>query len=204
VQGFIEMLRGDLERNEIEKVESDLKFIENGTAKMDRLLTDTLQLSRIGRFVNPPEDVPFGEIVREALQQTTEQIKSNGVEISVAEDFPAVHVDRMRIAEVLVNLVTNSINYMGEQPRSKIDIGYRVDEEETVFFVRDNGIGIDPSQHDKVFELFYQIEKNNKGTGAGLAIVKRIIEVHGGRIWTESEKGKGCTVCFTLPVHTNK
>ncbi|MGB7531703.1 MAG: PAS domain S-box protein [Halobacteriota archaeon] len=204
IQGFTEMLRKDLEQNEIEKVENDLKFIENSATKMDHLLTDTLQLSRIGRFVNPPEDVPFGEIAQEAQVQTTEQIKSSGVEITVAEDFPAVHVDRMRIAEVLVNLITNSINYMGEQPHPKIDIGYRVDEEETVFFVRDNGIGIDPSQHEKVFELFYQIEKNNKGTGAGLAIVKRIIEVHEGRIWIESEKGKGCTVCFTLPVHKNK
>lgn len=65
--------------------------------------------------------------------------------------------------------------------------------------MKDNGIGIEPSQHEKVFELFYQVERN-KGTGAGLAIVKRIIEVHGGRIWIESERGKGCTVCFTLPI----
>ena len=69
-----------------------------------------------------------------------------------------------------------------------------------MFFVQDNGIGMDKSQHEKVFELFYQIERNNKGTGAGLAIVKRIIEVHGGRIWIESEKGKGSTICFTLSV----
>jgi PAS domain S-box-containing protein len=200
VQGFVEMLREDLERNEKEKVESDLKFIENGTTKMEHLLNDTLRLSRIGRVANPPEDVPFGEIVQEALQQTAHQIKLSGIEITVAEDFPAVHVDQMRIVEVLVNLVTNSIKYMGEQPRPKIDIGYRVDEEETVFCVRDNGIGIDPSQHEKVFELFYQIKKNNKGTGAGLAIVKRIIEVHRSRILIESEKGKGCTVCFTLPL----
>jgi signal transduction histidine kinase len=105
----------------------------------------------------------------------------------VAEDFPAVHVDRMRIVEVLVNLITNSMNYMGEQPRPKINIGYRVDNEETVFFVRDNGVGIDKSQHEKVFELFYTVDKSGKGTGAGLAIVKRIIEVHDGRIWIESE-----------------
>jgi len=87
-----------------------------------------------------------------------------------------------------------------ESGTPKIEIGYRVDGEETVFFVRDNGIGIDESQHEKVFELFYQVEKSSKGTGAGLAIVKRIIEVHNGRIWIESEKGKGCTVYFTLPV----
>ncbi len=200
VNGFVEMLREDLERNEKEKMKGDLKFIENGTAKMEHLLNDTLQLSRIGRMVNPPEDVPFGEIVHETLEQTTGQIKSSGVEITVAEDFPAVHVDRMRIVEMLVNLITNSINYMGEQPRPRIDIDYRVDDEEAVFFVQDNGIGIDKSQHEKVFELFYTVDKSGKGTGAGLAIVKRIIEVHNGRIWIESEKDKGCTVCFTLPV----
>ena len=200
IQGFAEMLRKDLEQNEIEKVKSDLKYIESSATKMDRLLTDTLQLSRIGRMVNPPEDVSFGEIVQEAQVQTGAQIKSSGVEITVAEDFPAVHVDRMRIAEVLVNLITNSINYMGEQPRPKIEIGYRVDDGETVFFVQDNGIGIDKSQHERVFELFYKVDKSSKGTGAGLAIVKRIIVVHGGRIWIESEKGKGCSVCFTLPI----
>ena len=200
IQGFAEMLRKDLEHNEIEKVKSDLKYIESSATKMDRLLTDTLQLSRIGRFVNPPEDVPFGEIVQEAQVQTTVQIKSSGVVISEAEDFPIVHVDRMRIVEVLVNLITNSINYMGEQPHPKIDIGYRADDSETVFFVQDNGVGIDKSQHEKVFELFYTVDKSSNGTGAGLAIVKRIIEVHRSRIWIESEKGKGCTVCFTLPV----
>lgn len=76
-------------------------------------------------MANPLEDVPFGEIVPEALEQNSTKLKSSGVEVSVAGDFPAVHVDRMRIAEVLVNLITNSINYMGEQPHPKIDIGYR-------------------------------------------------------------------------------
>jgi signal transduction histidine kinase len=201
IQGFAEMLRKDLERNEVEKAEGDLKYIENAATSMDKLLADTLQLSRIGRVVNPPEDVPFGDVVEDALEQTAEQIKSSGVEITVAEDFPTVHVDRMRIAEVLVNLIVNSINYMGEeQPRPKIEIGHRIDSGESVFFVRDNGIGIDPGQHEKVFDLFYRVDASGKGTGAGLAIVKRIIEVHNGRIWIESEKGKGCTVCFTLPV----
>lgn len=67
-----------------------------------------------------------------------------------------------------------------------------------MFFVKDNGIGIEKSQHEKVFELFYMLDRSGGGTGAGLAIVKRIIEVHGGRIWIESGKGKGCTVCFTI------
>jgi signal transduction histidine kinase len=104
----------------------------------------------------------------------------------------------MRVVEVLVNLIENSVRYMGDQPHPKIDVGYRLDGAETVFFIRDNGIGIDPSQHEKVFELFYKVDRKSEGTGAGLAIVKRIIEVQGGRIWIESELGEGCTVCFTL------
>ena len=198
IQGFISILREDIEQNERENIERDMMYIEKAATKMEKLLNNTLQLSRIGRVANPPEDVPFGEIVQEAQEQTFEQIRSSGVEISVAEALPTVHVDRMRIAEVLMNLITNSINYMGEQPHPKIEIGYRVDGEETVFFVRDNGIGIEKSQHEKVFDLFYTVDGSSEGTGAGLAIVKRIIEVHRGRIWIESEAGKGCTVCFTL------
>jgi PAS domain S-box-containing protein len=201
IRGFIAILREDVEQGERERVESDLKYIEKGAAKMEHLLDDTLQLSRIGRVANPPEDVPFGELVLEALEQTTQRIQTSGIEVSLADAFPSVHVDRMRIVEVLVNLIENGINYRGEQSHPKIDIGHRRDNDETVFYVRDNGTGIDKSEHEKVFLLFYQIEKkDNKGTGAGLTIVKRIIEVHGGRIWIESERGKGCTVCFTLPL----
>ncbi len=200
IQGFAGMLRKDIEHGEIERVEKDIKYIEKGTTKMDRLLSETLKLSRIGRVANPSEDVPFGELVQEALEETSAKLKSSGVGVSVADAFPTVHVDRMRIIEVLVNLIENSMNYMGDNPHPKIEIGYRMDGEDTVFYVRDNGIGIDKSQHDKVFQLFYKVDSGSKGTGAGLAIVKRIIEVHNGRVWIESEPGKGCTVCFTLPV----
>jgi signal transduction histidine kinase len=172
IYGYASILREDLERNEIEKGKIHLKRIENAVTLMDKMLSDTLQLSRVGRVVNPPEDVPFGELIEKALEQTEEKIKSRKI----------------------------NINYMGEQPHPKIEIGHRLEGEETVFFVRDNGIGIEPSKHAKVFELFYRIDRSSKGTGAGLAIVRRKIEVHGGRIWIESEKGKGCTVCFTLPV----
>ncbi len=200
IQGFTDMVQTDLAQNELENAKNNLKFIDKAATKMEKLLSNTLELSRIGRITNPPEDVSFGEIVDNALAQTAGEINSNNIEVSVAEDFPTVHVDRTRIDEVLVNLIGNSINYRGEEPHPKIEIGYRIDNGERVFFVQDNGIGIDKSEHEKVFELFYQVDTSGKGTGAGFAIVKRIIEVHNGRIWIESEKGKGCTVCFTLPV----
>ncbi len=200
VQGFAGFLRVDAKKGDVKKIENDINMIEGAVKKMDRLLTETLELSRIGRVVNPPEDVPFEAIVRESLMETSDKIKSNMVEVSVAECLPMVHVDRMRIVEVLVNLIENSIKYMGEQPHPRIEIGYRADGTEAVLFVRDNGMGIDPSQHEKIFELFYKVERKSEGTGAGLAIVKRIIEVHGGRVWVESKLGMGCTVCFTLPL----
>jgi len=203
IQGFDGFLKEDIEKGNAEKVKADLRMIEQAVTKMDRLLSETLELSRIGRVADPPEDVPFGEIVGEALLQTSQRTKSAGIDVLVANDMPVVHVDKMRIVEAMVNFIENSIKYRGEQQHPRIDIGYRTEAEKTVFFVRDNGMGIDPSQHEKVFELFYKVNKNSDGTGAGLAIVKRIIEVHGGRIWVESELGKGTTVCFTLPVRSN-
>lgn len=198
-QGFVGFLGEDIERGDLENVKIDLKMIENAIAKMDHFLRDTLELSRIGHMAEPPEDMPFGEIVLDTLNQTTEMIKLSGTKIALAKDWPVVCVDHMRIVEVLANLVENSIKYMGDQESPEIEIGWQTDGDETVFFVQDNGMGIDPAQHDNVFGLFYKLDKETDGTGAGLAIVKRIIEVHSGRIWIESERGNGCKVHFTLP-----
>ena len=201
--GIVGFLRQDLDKGDAKRTEPDLRLIEGAMTKMDQLLGEILDLSRIGRVANPPVDVPFGEIVTEALNQEAEKLRSKEVEVSVASDLPNVQVDRMRIVEVLVNLIDNSIRYMGDQPRPRIEIGYRLDENQTVFIVRDNGMGIDPSQHEKVFGLFYKVDGKGEGTGVGLALVKRIIEVHNGRIWIESELDKGCTMCFTLPFGLN-
>ena len=200
LSGFVGLLKDDMEMGDSQRAFSDLLTMNEAITKMDRLLMDTLELSRIGRVINPIENASFDHIVREALEQTAERIRFRNVAVSVAQDLPDVRVDMPRIVEVLVNLIENSIKYMGDQEGPTIEIGSRKDSEETVFFVRDNGIGIDPKEHDKVFGLFYKVDSKSEGTGAGLSIVKRIIEVHGGRIWIESELGKGCTVCFTLPL----
>jgi PAS domain S-box-containing protein len=200
ISGSMGFLKKDIESGNPEQIEADLRTITDVTVNMSELLDDTLELSRIGRVANPPDDIPFGDIVQEALNLSEEMIRLRGVKVSVSDDLPVVHVDRQRLVEVLVNLIENSIKYMGKEAQPRIYLGYRKDENETVFFVRDNGIGIDPSQHDKVFELFYRLDADIKGTGAGLTIVKRIIDAHGGRIWIESETGQGCTVCFTLPL----
>jgi sensor domain CHASE-containing protein/nitrogen-specific signal transduction histidine kinase len=200
ISGLLGLIEQDCQKGDLDRLKADIRITNDVVGKMDGFLTDTLELSRIGRVMVQPDDVPFSEIVSYALGQTDEKIRSRGVKVSVDPDMPIVHVDRMRIVEVLINLIENSVKYMGDQPTPEIEIGKRLGGEEIVFFVRDNGIGIDPSQHEKVFGLFYRLNPNIEGTGAGLAIVKRIIEVQGGSVWVESELGKGCTVCFTLPL----
>lgn len=198
IQGFAGFLRRDMEQGNMAKVETDLNMVENSCSKMDHLLSNTLKLSRIGRVANPPEDVPFLAIVQNALEQIPEELKSRLSMISTAKELPVVHVDKMRIEEVLINLIENSIKYMGDQPCPEVIIGFSKDF--GAFFVKDNGIGLDSRLKDKVFELFYKVDSKSKGTGVGLAIAKRIVEVHGGQIWIESEVGKGCTIFFTLPI----
>jgi signal transduction histidine kinase len=107
--------------------------------------------------------------------------------------------DRTRLVEVFQNLVDNAIKFMGDQPTPRVEIGVEKAGEEYVFFVRDNGIGIDPRYQPKVFGLFEKYDPATRGTGIGLALVKRIVEVHGGKIWVESAGiGKGTTFRFTL------
>jgi signal transduction histidine kinase len=104
------------------------------------------------------------------------------------------------LVEVVQNLLDNAAKFMGDQQAPRIQIGARKDERGTILFVRDNGIGIDPQHHERVFRLFDRLDAKAEGTGVGLALVKRIIELHGGRIWVESDgRGTGAAFCFTLP-----
>jgi len=124
--------------------------------------------------------------------------------IDIEPDLPKVYVDSSRIQEMLVNLLDNALKFC-DKSGPYIELGVRSTGQENIFFVRDNGIGIDPGHHEKIFGLFNKLDPRSEGTGAGLAIAKRIVEVHGGRIWVESEgAGKGTTFCFTLPFKDNK
>ena len=117
----------------------------------------------------------------------------------MAADLPTVHADRRRLLEVLQNLIENASKFTGSQAQPKIEIGWRRDGSEPVFYVRDNGQGIEPRFLERVFGLFEKLDPGGDGTGVGLALVRRIIEAHGGRAWAESEGlGHGATFCFTL------
>ena len=205
IQGFLGYVEEHALGGDLESLKSDSQRIKDAAGRMQLLLDELLELARIGHQMNPPVDVPFNAIVEEALSVVESQIMNRGVTVHVQEDLPAVHGDKIRLAEVVQNLVDNAIKFMGSQPDPCIEIGMEVRHEvdSAVFFVRDNGIGILPQYQDRIFGLFNKLNAKTEGTGVGLALVKRIVEYHGGRIWVESEgQNQGSTFCFTLASKT--
>ena len=199
----IKWLLGQLEQEVAEGHPSEIrhttKRMKDAADRMVELLGDVLELSRIGRQTQPPEDVALEDLANEVLELTAGQIAQRQVHVALSPDLPVLHGDRARLREVLQNLVENAVKFMGDQPEPRIEIGIRRDCGETVCYVRDNGLGIDPRYHEKVFGLFDQLNQRVEGTGVGLTLVKRIVEIHGGRVWIESSGlGQGATFCFTI------
>jgi signal transduction histidine kinase len=201
IRGFLGFLQEDATAGDAQRMRRDIAHITTATDKMQWLLNDLLELSRIGRLMNPPEEIHFEEIVREALETVSGRLNAQKVRVKIAADRHLLHGDRQRLREVFENLLDNAIKYLSSQPAPEITIGIRSAGGEAIYYVKDNGIGLAPQYQEKIFGLFEKLDPAVEGTGVGLAIVKRIIEVHGGRIWVES-KGIGCgsTFCFTLPV----
>jgi signal transduction histidine kinase len=201
ISGFLGLLEADAKSGNTKKFKGDLQRINEATGRMQRLLNELLELSRIGRITNPSSNIPFAKIVEDALALTRGRLMAGDIRVDVEKELPIVNGDRPRLVEVLQNLIDNAAKFMGDQPTPRIEIGTRKERGQQVFFVKDNGIGINPSYHERIFGLFNKLDPRSEGTGVGLALAKRIIEVHGGRIWVESQgKDKGSMFCFTLPV----
>jgi len=200
INGFLGYLEQDAASGNADRMKSDIQRIYEAVKKMQNLLNELLELSRIGRVVNPPEQVSFNDLIREAITLVMGRLEARQVDVIVQPNLPVVNVDRPRIVEVLQNLLDNAAKYMGNQSQPQIEIGHYGEQDgQPVFHIRDNGIGIAPEFHERVFGLFNKLDPRSDGTGVGLALVKRIIEIHGGKVWVESELGRGSTFFFTLP-----
>ncbi|MFZ1984247.1 MAG: sensor histidine kinase [Desulfatitalea sp.] len=200
VKTFAGYLVQDLIQGDSERIEKDLHFIRGAADKMDRLLDELLEMSRIGRMVNAPVAVAFRALVDEALNAVAGSISTTGTTVQVADLALTLHGDRPRLVEIWQNLVENAVKYMGDQPAPCIEIGATPNGPETVFFVRDNGMGIDPRYHAKIFGWFQKLDPKSSGTGLGLALAKRIVELYKGAIRLESQgAGQGTCFYFTLP-----
>ena len=199
IKSFSGSIKRDLTSGRYDRVEMDLDRIGTAADKMAALLDDLLKLSRVGRIVNTSVPVGMNELVDDVLTDLAGLLRENFVTVVVQPELPMVLCDRQRLAEVVQNLVENAVKYMGDPPEPRILFGMRNEYDKNIFFLQDNGIGIDERYHQNIFGLFNKLNAKSAGTGIGLALVKRIIEVHGGEAWVESEGlGKGSTFCFTL------
>jgi signal transduction histidine kinase len=202
IRGFLGYLRQDAASGDLTRFDKDITRISNAVDKMQELLNDLLELSRIGRIINPPEDIQFEHIVKESIELISGSLEAGNVTVEVQNDLPTIHGDHIRLVEVMQNLISNAIKFMGDQTAPRIEIGATGFDKDgkPVFFVRDNGIGIEAQYHERIFGLFNRLDPNVDGTGIGLTLVRRIIEVHNGQIWVESQPGEGATFLFTLPL----
>ena len=182
------------------QLEKDAQRIQDATEKMQRLLSDLLELSRVGRLKNEPVNISTNALIAEVVELLHGRIHENRIDMKVNEHLPSIYGDRQRIFEVFQNLIDNAAKFVGDQPKPCIEIGVQGEMAGmAVFYVRDNGIGILPQFRDRIFGLFDKLDPQSEGTGVGLALVKRIVEFHGGKIWVESELRQGSTFFFTLP-----
>ncbi len=199
IQGFASRVNKHLERGDITQARENMTLIEGAASKMMTLLNDLLKLSSGGTVMNPPSEIDMNQLVKEVLALLAGPLGQNNIEVVVQTDLPSVKGDMLRVSQIVQNLVENAVKYMGDQTAPRIEVGTRQDGKENVFFVRDNGKGIEPRFHEHIFGLFTKLDDASEGTGIGLALVKRIIEVHGGRIWVESDgEGNGSRFCFTV------
>jgi signal transduction histidine kinase len=179
-----------------------LERIQTNAKRMANLINGLLELSRVGRVVGPIESVSLKDLVADIAREREWKLQNENVELIWADDLPTVTGDRLRLRQVLANLIDNAAKFTGNQPHPRIEIGWQEADAFWEIWVQDNGIGIAPEDQEKVFGLFQRLEKDGTpGTGIGLALVRRIVDYHGGRIWVESEgvPDKGACFHFTLP-----
>src|SRR5581483_3320438 len=174
-----------------------LGFIVDGASRMQQLINDLLAFSRILHGQERPfVDVDMELVFAWTIMNLNQAIQESGAVVS-HDPLPSIRGNQQEIIQLMQNLLGNAIKYRSKEP-PRIYVSAEDRENEVQFSVRDNGIGIAPEYHDQIFGVFKRLHgKSVPGTGIGLAIAKRIVEKHGGRIWVESQEGKGSTFCFT-------
>jgi signal transduction histidine kinase len=200
IKGFLGMVQKDLKEDRHERVERDFEFITSATDTMAQLLEDLLELSRVGRVVNESEEISLTDLFRQASRLMEIQLAANGTRLNIQEQMPLVFVDSQRMTEVTQNLLENALKFSRDSSSPEISVSAHQQQGRVVCCVEDNGIGIEPEFQDQIFGLFNRLDQSYEGTGIGLTLVKRIIEVHRGKVWVESDgTDKGARFCFSLP-----
>jgi len=178
-----------------------LERIQYNTEYMEKLIHNLLKLSRIGRVIGEKEIVDIEKIVNKIKEDLKFRLDQDKINLSIETPLPKAFGDEDSIKQVFENLIRNAIQFIGQPQKPKIKVGIdSIKDSYIQYYVKDNGIGISRKYHEKIFEIFQRLNDiKSEGPGVGLAIVKKIIEHHGGRVWLNSRKGNGSAFHFTLP-----
>ena len=198
VASYTELLAERYEGQLDQKADKYIKYAVDGAKRMQRLINDLLALSRVNTRGNPFEPTDSLNVVQDVLKGLEKVIQETNAEIRIGS-LPTVQGDSTQLAQLFQNLISNAIKYHGEAP-PVVDISARRENNQWVFAVKDNGIGVDPQFFERIFVIFQRLHERDQypGTGIGLTVAKKIVERHGGRMWVESEPGQGATFLFTL------
>jgi len=201
VKAFSKLLIEDYSAKLDDEGKVYVKTISDASSRMARLIEDLLNLSRIGRIKNIEQGIDLNELLIDVKKNLAYALEERKAGLTIKPDFPKVSCDKIRISEVFSNLVSNAVKYTKKDARPVVEIGWSDKKDFYEFYVKDNGIGIEKQYYDRIFQIFQRLHAKDEyeGTGAGLTIVKKIVENHGGKIWVESEAGRGSTFYFTLP-----
>jgi len=204
VKTFLSYLVQDIEKADSSRISEDIGFMSTATDKMSILLDDLLEYSRIGRQSKNIQPCSFKQLTSDALKLTAGNISKNNITVQVKDIDLSLIGDYSELLQIWQNLIENSIKYMGDQTNPAIEIGIHNVIANPTFYVRDNGIGIESQYHEKVFEIFEQLNPEIDGSGLGLALIKRIVGLYQGSIHVESKGyGQGSCFLFTLPTANN-
>ncbi|WP_211167907.1 AAA family ATPase [Pseudanabaena yagii] len=200
VDGFSRMLQEDYGDRLDDEGNRFLKIVRDNAKRMGELIDDLLNLSRLNRKEMVRRSISINDLVQQLLDEFTSELASRQIEFILA-DLPDCQADVSLLTQVWINLLSNAIKYTGKTENAQIEIGFQIIDEEIVYFIRDNGAGFDMKYADKLFGVFQRmhLEREFEGTGIGLAIVQRIVQRHGGRIWAEAAVNQGATFYFTIP-----
>ncbi|MFZ5516035.1 MAG: sensor histidine kinase [Candidatus Zhuqueibacterota bacterium] len=201
MRGYSELLQVYHIKDLDKEIQEYLERIVNNLDQMEQLVERLLDYTRIHVDLEECERVDFADLLREAMDELSFQIRTSQVKIAISKNLPHIFCHRSFMLRVLTNLLSNAIKYSKNTDAPVVEVGYIDGEIFHKFYVEDNGVGIALADQSKIFQLFGRLEnkKGARGTGLGLIITKRIIEKHGGEIWVESARGKGSTFFFTLP-----
>jgi hypothetical protein len=196
---FLGFLKEDLTAGKYDDVTDSLARLEKAYRKMQELIDDLLKLSRVGRIEVQLERLPLNDVFTNILEYLGESLEKKKIEFRLPADLPTITADRKRVHQIFENLITNAIKYASDVPHPRIEIIWNKTNTETQICVKDNGPGIEKQFHKKIFGLFQRLQTSHEGTGVGLAIVSRAMQLHNGRAWVESEPGHGAAFWVAFP-----